>query len=66
MTPQPFTGPTYWTSPAAGLTALFPFLVPPLYGALAASDFVPREERKLAAAFDDEWRSYAARVRRWI
>ena len=41
-------------------------IVLPLYLWLVLRRFVPSDERRMAALFDDQWRAYTRRVRRWI
>lgn len=48
------------------LGAALPFGVPPLYALLAATRFMPPEERRLALAFGDDYAAYRGRVRRWL
>lgn len=48
------------------LNALWPLVVLPGVLALIVWGVVAREERYLAAKFGDDYRRYAARVRRWV
>ena len=43
-----------------------PFAIPPLYALLAATRFLPPEERTLAARFPADYRDYRSRTRRWL
>lgn len=40
--------------------------VPPVYAAVAATRFVPPEERRLSEAFGPEWARYRSTVPRWL
>jgi len=48
------------------LRELSPWVVVPLFAALMQRVFVRSEERLLEGRFEEEWRSYASRVRQWI
>jgi protein-S-isoprenylcysteine O-methyltransferase Ste14 len=48
------------------LGTLTPFLICIGFGVLLDYRFIRAEERMLADQFAAEWRSYSARVRRWI
>lgn len=48
------------------LGAAAPFVVPPIYALIAATRFVPPEERTLARTFGDDYARYRDRVRRWL
>ena len=48
------------------LGALTTAVVPPLYALIASRCFIPPEERRLEATFGEAYRSYRARVRRWV
>lgn len=45
---------------------LTPFIGPPLLWWILDRRVVPIEEGILADSFDEDWRAYAARVRRWL
>jgi protein-S-isoprenylcysteine O-methyltransferase Ste14 len=48
------------------LGSVTPFVIVPAFVALIETKFVRVEEQMMAAAFGENWRSYAARVGRWI
>jgi protein-S-isoprenylcysteine O-methyltransferase Ste14 len=48
------------------LGAASPFLAPPLFAAIAATRFIPPEERKLARTFGHRYMTYRGSVRRWL
>ena len=54
------------TGVATLLRGAAPFFVPVLLAALLQSRFIRFEERALAQVFGDDYRSYQARVRRWL
>jgi protein-S-isoprenylcysteine O-methyltransferase Ste14 len=51
---------------AVFLGSLTPFFVMPVFVWVMAVKFIPAEEAAMEAEFGDEWRAYAARVRRWL
>lgn len=48
------------------LRALTPFLVIPVFVALINVKFIRSEEGMMAKTFDQDWRDYVKRTRRWI
>ncbi len=48
------------------LGSLMPWIMVALFVVIIDRQFVVKEEKMLAQRFGDEWRSYAARTRRWI
>lgn len=51
---------------AIGMGSVTPWVVIPIFVWRIRKDFVLPEERKLRAAFGEEYEAYAGRVRRWI
>jgi protein-S-isoprenylcysteine O-methyltransferase Ste14 len=48
------------------LSNLWLLVVTPVFGFTLHKLAIEREERHMEALFDDQWRDYRARVRRWI
>ncbi len=48
------------------LGSLTPWIMVVLFVVIVDRQFVVKEEKMLAQRFGEEWRSYAARTRRWI
>ncbi len=48
------------------LSNLWLLLATPVLGYALHTLAIRREERHLEALFDDQWRDYKARVRRWV
>lgn len=48
------------------LGSLTPFLIVLVFGLVVDRRFIAAEEVMLEAQFEDEWREYCGRVRRWI
>ena len=48
------------------LNRVWPWVVPPFFGAIVYLRFIRHEERLMEATFGEAYRVYCARVRRWV
>ena len=48
------------------MQSLSALLIPVLFVTIIQSTWIPHEEKKLAEIFDDKWKDYSAKTKKWL